>query len=159
VPEPPWASDECECTWGYISRSVDSLVGLLDGLDSPALNWRPPASGANSVYVLAMHILGNLVETLLGVVGGQPCARDRDGEFAAEGVPGVVVAERWHALRERIATVLRPLADEDMSAIRLHPRRGELPVREVFLVVARHTAEHLGHAQLTSDLRLAEIGR
>ena len=47
-----------------------------------------------------------------------------------------------------------PAADLDRE--RKHPRRDMLTGREVLIVVARHTAEHWGEAQLTKSLLLAE---
>ena len=47
-----------------------------------------------------------------------------------------------------------PAADLDRE--RKHPRRDVLTGREVLIVVARHTAEHWGEAQLTKSLLLAE---
>ncbi len=51
--------------WRYIASSLDRLVGCLDGLDAEALNWCPPAPGANSLYALATHTLGNAEENIL----------------------------------------------------------------------------------------------
>ena len=71
--------------WRYIASSLDRLVALLDGLSADDLDWRPPAPGANSLYVLAMHTLGNAEENLLEILGGQPIGRDREAEFAVQG--------------------------------------------------------------------------
>ena len=40
----------------------------------------------------------------------------------------------------------------DLDRERVHPRRGLLTGREILIVVARHAAEHLAHAELTRDL-------
>ena len=46
----------------------------------------------------------------------------------------------------------------DLDAAREHPRRGTLTGRDVLIVVARHTAEHWGEAQLTRSLMKARDG-
>ena len=33
-----------------------------------------------------------------------------------------------------------------------HPRRGQMSGRAILMVVIRHAAEHMGHAELTRDL-------
>ncbi|MBI5877153.1 MAG: DUF664 domain-containing protein [Chloroflexi bacterium] len=35
----------------------EELLNMLDGLDAEALDWRPPAPQANTIFVLATHIL------------------------------------------------------------------------------------------------------
>ncbi len=47
--------------------------------------WWRPAAGSNSIGNLILHIEGNARQWLIGGVGARPGARDRDGEFAADG--------------------------------------------------------------------------
>jgi hypothetical protein len=141
--------------WRYIASSLDRLVALLDGLRAEDLDWRPPAPGANSLYVLATHTLGNAEENLLETLGGQTIGRDREGEFAVQGGSVEVVQARWRALRPRLAECLASLPPGALDAPRLHPRRGTITGRDILIVVARHSAEHLGQAELTRDLLLA----
>jgi hypothetical protein len=138
--------------WRYIASSLDRLVACLDGLDADALNWSPPAPGANSLWVLATHTLGNAEENILETLCGERIARDRAGEFAARCVDPQAVAARWQILRPRLATPLAVLPDGALDAPRPHPRRGTIAGREIMIVVARHAAEHLGQAELTRDL-------
>ena len=138
--------------WRYIASSLDRLVAILDGLGPDDLDWRPPAPEANSLYALAMHTLGNAEENLLGTLGGQSIRRDRDGEFATFAAAGVTVTARWEALRPRLATLLADLPNDALDAPYSHPRRGTIDGRDILIVVARHTAEHLGQAELTRDL-------
>ena len=138
--------------WRYIASSLDRLVAILDGLGPDDLDWRPPAPEANSLYALAMHTLGNAEENLLGILGGQPIRRDRDGEFATFAAAGVMVASRWEALRPRLAALLADLPNDALDTPYPHPRRGTISGRDILIVVARHAAEHLGQADLTRDL-------
>src|SRR5690349_13403642 len=89
--------------WRYIASSLDRLVAIVDGMSAEELDWRPLASGANSLYALAMHTLGNAEENLLETLGGQPVGRDRGAEFAAQGGSAATVVARWQALRPRLA--------------------------------------------------------
>ena len=49
-------------------------------------------------------------------------------------------------------------AEVDLDGARPHPRRGIITGRDVLIVVARHTAEHWGEAQLTRSLMKARSG-
>ena len=138
--------------WRYIASSLDRLVAHLDGLSADDLDWRPPAPGANSLYVLATHTLGNAEENLLETLGGQPIGRDREAEFAVRGGSVGAVEAHWRELRPRLAEALANLPPGALDATYPHPRRGTITGRDILIVVARHSAEHLGQAELTRDL-------
>ncbi len=141
-------------TWDYIASSVDRLLVCLSGLDRAALNWRPIPT-ANSLFVLATHLIGNIEETVWGVVCGNPVQRDRMAEFQAEAVDPARLQRHWQDLRHKIEQQLTTLTAAELAAPRTHPRRGPMSAHEILLVVARHAAEHLAHAELTRDLLAA----
>ena len=136
----------------YILNSLDRLMTCLAGMDAEQRNWQPPAPGANSVYVLAVHTLGNAEENILYTLCDQPGTRNREQEFAAHTQSIVALQEHWHELRQRLQAAMLGLAAVDLARTVRHPRRGALTGREVLLVVARHAAEHLGQAELTRDM-------
>jgi uncharacterized damage-inducible protein DinB len=138
--------------WRYIASSADRLAECAAGLSDADLHRRPPAAGANSIAVLAVHTLGNVEENLLGTLCGRPVQRDRDAEFVESEVTGAALRERWWALRAELEQALAAVDGATLDALRPHPRRGETTGREVLLIVARHAAEHLGQAELTLDL-------
>lgn len=137
---------------GPILRTVDRIVAALDGLTEEQAAWRP-AVAANSIAMIATHMLGNLEEVVLGVLcGGRP-ARDRDAEFER---PQTVheLRERWPRLRQEIEDALGALPPDALGLPYQHPRRGTLSGTALLLTVARHASEHQGHAELTRDLVL-----
>lgn len=138
--------------WRFIAASIDRLATLVTGLDAAELGWSPPAEGANSLRVLAVHTFGNTEENLVGLLGGSDVARDRDGEFRAAAGDGAELQRRWSSLRPRVVATLDALDPGAVERTHLHPRRGAITGREVLIVVARHAAEHLGQAELTRDL-------
>lgn len=140
--------------WRSITSSVDRLLACLEGLAETALNWRP-LPNASSLYVLATHIIGNIEETVLGLVCGQSVTRDREAEFQALGSDTVLLQSRWDTVQRQIRQHLAHLSPADLDRERLHPRRGLLTGWAILMVVARHAAEHLAHAELTRDLWLA----
>ena len=151
-------SETASRLWPYISRSIERIVAALADLEAAGvpLHWRPPAAGANSVYVLAVHALGSTEQRLLAVLCGLDVERDREAAFAASAGSAQEIAGEWRALSARIAPALSSLSDKDLARPRRHPERGEISGLEVLIVVARHMAEHAAQAELTRDLALAE---
>ena len=85
------------------------------------------------------------------------CAR---ASFCMAGWPGAsenVARWIWRELKPRFERVLQRLPQERIDGLRPHHWRGELPGREVLIIVARHTAEHLAHAELTRDMALVAL--
>ena len=149
---------EVESFQHFIVNTIDSIVGALDELTPVELNWRPDAPATNSLYAIATHVLGNAEENLLGTLCGEPHGRNYGTEWSASGPTPEAVRARWNDLRARIATHLAALARADLDSARQHPRRGIITGRDVLIVVARHTAEHWGEAQLTRSLLKARTG-
>ena len=150
-------SETPQVFWSYIRHSIEGMISALSDLEEAGvpLDWRPPAAGANSVYVLAAHALGATEHRLLSVLCGIEVDRDREAEFAAAVRSATVIEDEWRALSARIAPALGKLTEADLAALRRHPHRGEISGLEVLIVVARHMAEHAGQAELTRDLALA----
>lgn len=149
---------EVESFRHFIFNTIDSIVGALDGLTVEELNWRPPAPATNSLYAIATHALGNAEENLLGTLCRQPHTRNYAREFTAAAPVPDALRLQWADLRERIAKSFEALSRDDLDAARQHPRRGIITGRDVLIVVARHTAEHWGEAQLTRSLLKARTG-
>jgi hypothetical protein len=150
---------EVESFRHFIFDTIDSIVGVLDGLSAEELNWRPAAPATNSLYAIATHVLGNAEENLLGTLCGQPHGRSYATEFSAGAPAPDAVRARWAELREHVTESLVNLTREDLDRPRKHPRRGFITGRDVLIVVARHTAEHWGEAQLTRSLMKARAPR
>jgi len=144
--------------WRQIASSAERLVSVAEELEesggATALAWRPAVSDANSVAMLASHTLENVEDNVVYTVGGQgrTTVRDREVEFESPTATATDLRGRWDELRSRCENALSVLPESELTATRVHPRRGELMVLAVLLVVARHGAEHLAHAELTRDL-------
>jgi hypothetical protein len=141
--------------WRYITSSIDQLFGTMKGLSAAEINCSP-VGNANSLYVLATHTMGTTAENLLEVLCGQLVHRQRDAEFAAQGHSPDALSEQWQQLRAQIQTHMEQIDNASLNEPRHHPRRGEISGRDVLIVVARHSAEHMGQAFLTRDLILAQ---
>ena len=148
-------TQEVQVFWELITGSVDQLVESLDGLSANDLNWSPLES-ANSLYVLATHTMGNVEHRILTVLCDEEVERDRDAEFLAKGSSAEAIQKRWQKIRERISKCVEALPSDRLDRVKAHPGRGDATGRESLLLVARHAAEHLGHAELTRDLLRAK---
>ncbi len=146
---------EVESFQHFVLNTIDSIVGVLDGLSAEELNWRPVAPATNSLYAISTHVLGNAEENLLGTLCGQPHSRNHATEFSIAAPAPDAVRRQWAELRERVAKSLVNLTREDLDRARQHPRRGIITGRGVLIITARHAAEHWGEAQLTRSLMKA----
>jgi uncharacterized damage-inducible protein DinB len=147
-----FASHEIALFWRYIASTLDRLIELASDLDGDGLSWHPPADGANDIRTLNVHTMGNAEENIIDVLGGRPVNRDRDSEFTTQSISGRELAEHWATLRSDMVATLCKIPASELDRVRTHPRRGDMTGRDALIVVARHSAEHLGQAELTRDL-------
>jgi hypothetical protein len=149
---------EIESFWKFIKSSVDRILLCLDGLDETDLNWRP-LRNANSLYVLANHTIANIEANILGVLCHQDIQRQRENEFKAHGISVEHIIKRWDEVQNNISSHLTKLSSKDLDKEYQHHRRGMITGRDLLIIVARHAAEHVGHAELTRDLLFSARGR
>lgn len=153
---------ELELYISELQRLLDRLCQGIDGLSEQQLNWRPAAPEANSIYIIATHILGNAQAWILGIACGEPIDRDRPAEFRAAGPDAAPIIEQARDLSRRIEQALAALPPASLDALR-EPRQRlwgagtAEPVtgREAIMHVIEHAATHLGQIDVTRDLALA----
>lgn len=141
-----------------LTNAVDRIFACIEGIDGEALNWKPPAPEANSLYVLGTHIIGNVRQNILVVLGGAPDDRDRDAEFEASGASAREIFDRWAEVKEQITARLAELDGAILDQEYDHPRRGKTSGRELLINAIAHANEHIGHAELTRQLYDARNG-
>ena len=132
---------------------LDRLVRVVDALDEAAINWQPPAAGANSILVLATHTLGAAEEHILHRLCGATLDRSRRAEFAATG-SGAHLRARADDVKRRISTALEALDPALLNEERDTPV-GKQPMRSWLIHAIAHASEHAGQAELTRDLYVA----
>ena len=145
-----------------LHRLLDSLCQNVDGLSEAQLNWKPPAPEANSIYVIATHVLGNAEAWVLGIACGQPIERDRPAEFRAAGPDATPIVARARDLTRRIEEALAALDEAKVGELREAPphlfgagQPRSVTVREALMHVIEHASIHLGQIDITRDLALA----
>src|SRR6266581_5093826 len=148
------SSSEIESFRIRFRYEFDRLLETIADLDEEAVNWKPPAPGANSLLVLVTHAVASAEEHIVGIAAGKKVVRNRAAEFTATGGSDHLAA-RAADVRRRIDEALVGLEgrlDEERD-----PPMGKWPtprgtVRDRLIHSTSHTAEHVGHAQLARDL-------
>ena len=138
-----------------IIQSGDRLIACLDGMTAAELNWQPPAQGGNSVYAIVNHAIGTQEGHILGRIFGQEVTPRPNAGWGVEGDAAEPLRERWKELRPRVYDTLSRASSAALERDCEHPRIGKLSGWAMLLLVDRHTAEHVGHAELTRDLAKA----
>lgn len=144
--------------WPYIERTLARMMAVVHGCSVEQLNWKPPAPETNSIYALAIHTLANARVNTIQVLCGETVERDREAEFRAVATADNATIPQWPAIRDELNAAVRALPEDAMDRACRHPVRGEVTGREVLMILARHAAEHVGHAELTRDLAVAQGG-
>ena len=107
----------------------------------------------NMIGVLVVHTCGSARYWVGDVVAGEPAPRDRDAEFASQGIPAAELITRLVDNRAYIHKVLESLQPKQLEDIRKTPRHpGGCTVMWVLLHVLEHTALHAGHIQMLRKL-------
>jgi hypothetical protein len=134
----------------------DQLRDELNGLDDAALNW-VPTPGANSITTIVTHLVGSEAETFRSVAGVE-CERDRDAEFVGHRGTGTEVLGLLDRADDLIAELESHIDTARLNAMFPLPT---LPAEEVrpgltwLIGNYGHAREHVGHVQLTTQLRQA----
>jgi hypothetical protein len=136
----------------------DQIKSMLEGLPEEALDWHPIEGegelATNSLGVIVSHLAGSALYLIEEIIGGQPVHRDREAEFATRRVKASTLKARLDEAVKIVEEVLSPLKEDQMEEDRKYRDR-TAKVRWIILHVIEHTAQHLGHMQLTRQLWLA----
>lgn len=141
-----------------IERIARDALKQLDGLSEEVLNRTVPIPEANHLYALATHLAGAGEFWAVTVPGNRTTNRDRPAEFRANGTLADLTSlyDRWLA---ELHAVLDALPDAELDRTvdpALYPNRIDanesLTVRDCLLHAVEHSALHLGHIQLTTQM-------
>jgi len=153
-------SSEIESFRIRFAYEFDRLLETIADLDDEAVNWKPPVPGANSLLVVVTHAVASAEDHVVGKAAGKTVVRNRDAEFATTGGSGHLAA-RAAEVRRRIDEALVGLEgrlDEDREPPFGKWRGPRATARDRLIHSISHTAEHVGHAQVTRDLYNARRG-
>ena len=130
----------------------NDLRSALAELPQEALDWSPQG-GMNSLAVLVVHLTGAQRYWLGDVLAGEPSARNREAEFTVSGISLEALLQRLAESEYYSHQVLERLSLSDLEQTRISPRNNrQVSVGWALAHVLKHTALHLGHAQITRQL-------
>jgi uncharacterized damage-inducible protein DinB len=118
--------------------------------------WTIKGEISNSAGNLCLHLLGNMNHFIGAVLGGTGYVRDRNGEFASEGVSRQLLNEEIAKTIEAVKIGLNKLSTEDFDKNFPIEKRDET-VRMDFMLLHLfgHFSYHLGqinyHRRLISE--------
>jgi uncharacterized damage-inducible protein DinB len=127
------------------------IRAAVESMPAEALWWRANEQ-SNSVGNLLMHLAGNIRQWIVGGIGRQPNARDRDGEFGARGgaTAEELLADLDRAIDE-VDAVLADLTEADLATTRTIQGR-DVTVLEAVYHVTEHFAMHAGQIILVAKI-------
>ena len=140
---------------GQIKSDVKQVVAEIG---DAGLTWTPDVPDTNSVAVLVTHMFGSEAASVHEQIGGNPVNRDRDSEFAdpittVDGLTNMIesVGQRTRETlaKETAESLKRVVPGSDANSATTAHRR--------LIGVLMHQAEHIGHLQLTEQLRQAQL--
>jgi uncharacterized damage-inducible protein DinB len=139
-----------------LKQALEELRTAVDGVPPEALNWQP-AEGANSIAVLATHVMHSTRSWLSVAVGAPLPDRDRDAEFRASADDPGALLRLVDELSDDCRRLLAEASDVDWSAQRkTHARPGDAPETVPAAFALLHALEHLGqhvaHCSLTRQV-------
>ena len=147
---------------GYLTtlnELQDQIKSLLEGLPQEALDWRPIQGegelATNSLAAVITHLAGSETYFMKEIIGRQPIQRDREAEFVTRGVNVSALKTQLEAAAKSAEEVLSPMTEGQLEEGRKFRDR-QVTVRWSILHVIEHTAQHVGHMQLTRQLWLAK---
>jgi uncharacterized damage-inducible protein DinB len=132
----------------------EDLLRTVEDLPPESLDWSP-VSGGNSLSVIITHVAGAEKYWLGDVIAEEPSGRDRDSEFTVKNLDYDELNSKLKGSQEYAEKVLESLNLTDFETTRKFPRdNSELTVAWALDHILKHTAIHLGHAQITRQLWL-----
>ena len=128
-------------------RDLESLATQIGAYPDDASLWSVGGTIKNPAGSLVLHLVGNLLHYVGGVLGGSGYVRDRDAEFSTRGVAREELLQRIWACRAEVVSALERVGDGAMFA----PYPGVLPptmtgatTHRFLLHLSGHFMWHLG---------------
>jgi len=134
-----------------LQRLHDDAKAAIEGMSVQSLEYQP-VSDANSLSVLVVHIAGAERFWIGDVAIKDPSNRNRDSEFRAAGLSATDLANRLDANLSYIQQALESLSLQDLEQPRNTPDNRRVTVGWCLAHTLAHTANHVGHMQLTRQL-------
>ena len=132
---------------------VERILAAAEGLSSEQLDTAP-WDDSSPMFVLATHAISATEWNIVEVLAGQQLDRSRQAEFDSRAAsfddPQGLLAERWAGAKAAIESALTGLSDDAWAGPHYHMFMDKnLSGYELIDRAIAHTAEHVGHAEMT----------
>lgn len=132
---------------------VERILAAAEGLSAQQLDTAP-WDDSSPMFVLATHAISATEWNFVEVLAGEKLDRSRQAEFDSQAAsfddPQGLLAERWAGARAAIESALAGLADDAWDGPHYHMFMDKnLSGHELVVRALSHTAEHVGHAEMT----------
>jgi uncharacterized damage-inducible protein DinB len=124
----------------------------VEGLDSEALDWIP-AGNTNSINVLVTHLTESEKYWAADIASGQTSERVRAEEFEAVELNLAQLTAMLDEALDTLKEAFDRLSLDDLHTVR-HAVKQDMHITTgwAILYALEHTAQHVGHIQLTVQL-------
>ena len=132
----------------------DQVRDELAGLRDDDLHWAP-GEHTNTIATIVVHMIGSEAETM-NVAAGRSCVRDRDAEFVPSDCRRQDLLDLLSSADALLEDVAPSLDDGRLWAsahLPTLPPEEERPLITWLIGNYGHAREHVGHIQLTKQLR------
>lgn len=124
----------------------------VEAIPEDSLDWKPNEA-MNSVNVLVTHLTGAERFLIGDIIMGESSNRIREAEFQAEGLSRDDLLRCLDDSEAYMKSAFEKLHLNDLETLRVHPHHGrQISVAWALLHALEHSAEHMGHVQLTVQL-------
>ena len=132
---------------------IERILAAADGLTSDQLD-AAPWDDSSTLFILATHAISATEWNFVEVLAEQQVDRSRQAEFDSRAAsvddPQGLLAERWAGARAAIESALANLSDDAWDGPHYHMFMDKnLSGHELVVRALAHTAEHVGHAEMT----------
>ncbi len=126
------------------------LREVVRSLDQDRLD-RSLAAGENSIAVLVAHTIGSEL-SWLSVAAGRTRARDRDAEFLTRGRTSDELLRAIDGADAELPELVEAAVAAGVETVRTLQDGVQWTIARALAHSVAHTAEHVGHAELTRNL-------
>lgn len=126
---------------------------IVSAIGDEGLLWAPDVPDTNSAAVLATHVFGSEAESVHEFIGGMPADRVRSREFTDPISTVAELIEMINRIGRRSQAALSNETDGSLTRIVDCEPGVSMSAHQLLIRVLTHNAEHIGHLELTEQLR------
>ena len=132
---------------------LERILAATNGLSSEQLD-AAPWDDSSTLFILATHAISATEWNFVEVLAGQQVDRSRQAEFDSRAVsvddPHGLLSERLAGAKAAIESAFAGLSDDAWDGPHYHMFMDKnLSGHELVVRALAHTAEHVGHAEMT----------